>query len=181
MAIDDPVEWFKLLGSIGGIASSGFLIYDRIWRLRPIVYLRPYDFHVYLRIKNTADEALIIDRIAVSPRVLSIAMNDGENAALLSIVEAITAGEGGSRAFLVLGPQEERSFRLIGLPAFKDLKDNERVRIRCDWRSTRKPWPFTRSVTVTTNRSDFGAFLKAAREPVVSPKIAGCRRGIGWN
>jgi hypothetical protein len=99
-------------------------------------------------------------------------MNDGENAALLSIVEAITAGEGGSRTFLVLGPQEERSFRLTALTAADAQKVDDRIRIRCDWRSTRKPWPFTRSVTITTNRSDFEAFLKAAREPVVSPKIA---------
>jgi hypothetical protein len=168
----EAMEWLKLVGSIGGLASSGFLIYDRIWRLRPIVYLQPHDFKVHLRIKNTADEALIIGRITVSPKVLSIAMNDGENAALLSIVEAITAGEGGGRSFLVLGPQEERSFRLTALTAADAQKVDDRIRIRCDWRSTRKPWPFTRSVTVTTNRADFEAFLKAAREPAISPKIA---------
>lgn len=171
--ISDPVEWLKLIGSIGGLASSGFLIYDRLWRLRPTVYLQPYDFHVYLRIKNTADEALIIDRIAISPKVVSIAMNDGQNAALLSIVEAITRGETGSRSFLVLGPEEERSFRLVSLNVADKLKEDNKIRIRCDWRSTRKPWPFTRSVTVTTSRADFEAFLKAAREPVVSPKITG--------
>jgi len=125
-----------------------------------------------LRIKNTADEALIIDRIAVSPKVISIAMNDGQNAALLSIVEAITPGEERGRSFLVLGPEEERSFRLVGLNVADKLNENDRIRIRCDWRSTRRPWPFTRSVTVTTSRADFEAFLKAAREPVVSQKIA---------
>jgi len=56
--ISDPVEWLKLVGGLGGIASSGFLIYDRVYRLRPIAYLQPHDSHVHLKIRNTANEAL---------------------------------------------------------------------------------------------------------------------------
>jgi hypothetical protein len=176
MTIGDPLEWFKLLGSIGGIASSGFLIYDRLWRLRPTVYLQPDDYNVHLRIKNNANEALVIDKIDISPKVLSIAIKD-EEGSLLSTVEAVAdqyyPEEG--RTFCVLSPLEERSFRLVALTACDALKDSDRIRIRCAWRTTRAQWPFIRTVTVATTRGDFGSFLIASRPRSASPKR---RRGI---
>ncbi len=174
MTIDDPVEWFKILGSIGGLASSGFLIYDRIWRLRPTVYLQPDDYNVHLRIKNNANEALVIDQVDISPRVLNIAIKDEEDP-LFSTVEAVAdqyyPEEG--RTFCVLRPLEERSFRLVALTACDELKENHRIKIRCTWRSTRSQWPFTRTVTVPTSPGDFRSFLLASRS-----RPAKRRRGL---
>jgi hypothetical protein len=168
MAIDDPVEWFKLLGSMGGIASSGFLIYDRVWRDRPMVYLQPRKASVYLCVKNVAKETLVIDRIDVSPKALAISMR-GDKDDFVSRVEASvdamfgTETEGESHTFSVLGPQEERTFQLNALKECDALKSNDTIRIRCVWRTTRRPWPIRRTVSVRTTPKDFISFLKVWR------------------
>src|SRR5882672_2089331 len=77
--ISDPVEWLKLVGSIGGLASSGFLIYDRVYRFRPIVYLQPQKGSVYLCVRNVANETLVIDRIDVSPKVFAVSMKGNKD------------------------------------------------------------------------------------------------------
>jgi len=85
--ISDPVEWVKLVGGIGGIASSGFLIYDRMWRLCPMAYLQAQKASVYLCVKNVANETLIIDSIDVSPKVFAISRR-GKKDDFVSRVEA---------------------------------------------------------------------------------------------
>jgi hypothetical protein len=159
---DAVVEWVKLVGGLGGIASSGFLIYDRVWRLCPTPYLQPHDNHVHLKIKNTANEALVIDKIVVSPKVFGIVMKERKGdflsrmeATANAVYDAQTEGS----TFAVIPPLEEESFRLVELPACAELKDDERIRIRCSWRSTRRPWPFTRGVSVTTTPKDLKAYL----------------------
>jgi hypothetical protein len=160
--ISEAVEWLKLVGSIGGLASSGFLVYDRLYRLRPIVYLQPHDKRVHLKVNNTANEAIVIDKIDVSPKVLGIVMKERKgdlvsrmDATANAIYDAQTEGS----TFAVIPPLEEGSFRLVELKACAELKDDERIRVRCDWRSTRRPWPFTRGVSVTTTPGDLRSYL----------------------
>jgi hypothetical protein len=159
---DAVIELVKLVGGLGGIASSSFLIYDRLWRLRPIPYLRPHDSHVHLKIRNTANEALVIDKIDVSPKVLGIVMKERKGDLLSQMdatANAVYDAQTGGSTFAVIPPLEEGSFRLIELPACSALKDDERVLIRCDWRSTRRPWPFTRSVSVMTTPKDLKSYV----------------------
>jgi len=71
-----------------------------------------------------------------------------------------------SRTFSVLGPLEERSYHLNVLKECDALKRDDRIRIRrirCDWRTTRRPWPIKRSVSVTTTTKDLISFLKIWR------------------
>jgi hypothetical protein len=120
---------------------------------------------------NTADEALIIDQIDISPKVLAIVVKEHGDDLLSRMnasVEAMFGDETEERTFSVLRPLEERSFRLIVLKSCNDLKDNERIRIRCDWRTTRRPWPFIRSVSVITTPTDFVSYLIASR-PTPTP------------
>ncbi|HEY8269176.1 MAG TPA: hypothetical protein VIG34_11010 [Xanthobacteraceae bacterium] len=165
VTLHDSLEVLKIVGGIGGILSSVFLVYDRVVRLRPLVYLHLGDFRVDLRVKNAANEPIIIDEIAVSPPVLGVAMaND-----LMSTIQAVAARwyprmapEKASRTFAVIGPLQERSFGLVLLDEFDKLKDDERIRIRCEWRSTRRPFPFRRSAIVRTTVRDIRLLKEAA-------------------
>jgi hypothetical protein len=44
VTLHDSLEVLKIVGGIGGILSSVFLVYDRVVRLRPLVYLHLGDF-----------------------------------------------------------------------------------------------------------------------------------------
>lgn len=58
----DVLEVLKTIGAAGGIASSAFLIWDRLYRSRPIFALHVIagdaqgSNYVYLRFKNAIDD-----------------------------------------------------------------------------------------------------------------------------
>jgi hypothetical protein len=68
----DFVEAVKFIGGLSGLASVSFLIYDRLVRFRPTIFFRPSNNNVYLVIKNTMPETLVIDQITVAPAYLEI-------------------------------------------------------------------------------------------------------------
>ena len=70
----DLVAVIKFIGGLSGLASASFLIYDRLVRFRPTIFFRPSNNHVYLVIKNTMPETLVIDQITVAPAYLSVAL-----------------------------------------------------------------------------------------------------------
>jgi hypothetical protein len=109
-----------------------------------------------------ANEALVIDRMDVSPKVLGIVMKERKgdlfsqmDATANAVYDAQTEGS----TFAVIPPLEVGSFRLVELPTCNSLKDDERILIRCDWRGTRRPWPFTRTVSVPTTINDLRSYL----------------------
>ena len=50
--LDSVVELVKFVGGLGGLASSAFLIYDRVFRYRPAAFLIPAEYKTTLRFKN---------------------------------------------------------------------------------------------------------------------------------
>jgi hypothetical protein len=50
------------------------------------------------------------------------------------------------RTFIVLAPEEDRSFTINRSGDFESSDGGRMIRIRCKWRSTRKTLPFYRSV-----------------------------------
>src|SRR5947209_7923272 len=68
--LDSLIEVVKFVGGLGGLASSAFLVYDRLLRDRPAAFLVPADFHVHLLLRNTASETIVIDEITITPPIL---------------------------------------------------------------------------------------------------------------
>ena len=156
------IEGVKLIGGIGGLLSAAFLLYDRIFRWRPLVYLHPEDFQVKLRIVNVARETIIIDKIKTPPMIAVIWDSDLRAAA--AVIEPSVREEVNESRPLVIGPSEERSVGLM--PGFNAVSPapEARLSIRCDWRNTRRPLPFRRSVHVRTNRRDFETLRNAGQK-----------------
>ena len=150
------IEAFKLLGGVGGIASSAFLIYDRLIRSKPLAYLIPQEYRVHLRIVNMTHETIMIDRIDITPSVLQLIWgNDtrSELAAAASVIYPAMAADEREKKFLVLRPSEERSLSLT-YGRLDELPERKRIKIRCQWRNTRSLFPIRRSVCVYTRPQD---------------------------
>jgi hypothetical protein len=153
--IDLAIELVKALGVFGGLASSAFLIWDRAVRDRPKIGLHVTPGQVYLRIKNTMDEDLIVDGVESTPQYLSPAL-DHE---LESIVRA-AAGEFG---VLTIEPLGEAKLPLV-VHVRSDGHERAPVKIAASWRSTRRPWPWKRTAVVETSVAELRA-LESARRP----------------
>jgi hypothetical protein len=157
--INAALEVVKLVGAIAGLASSAFLVWDRVYRSRPIFGLHIVQGeaqgsnYVYLRFKNVVDEDLIIDDIVATPPHLAPAL-DRE---LDSMVRAAAhAGFG----LLTIGPLNERKLPLLFTRPRADEKENEPVKITATWRTTRRRWPWKRTATIVTS----GAEVKRLQE-----------------
>ena len=71
--LDSSIELVKFVGGLGGLPSSAFLVYDRIYRNRPSAFLIPADYKTNLRFRNVAAETVIIDEIIITPPMLTAA------------------------------------------------------------------------------------------------------------
>jgi hypothetical protein len=153
---EEVFDAVKLIGALGGLASSAFLVYDRLYRYRPIVFLCLADFKVNIQIKNTAEETIVIDEILVRPSILTVARaNDliTKNEERQMAFYPSSADKDGERFqgnFVVVKPLAERMFPLHRLGAFESADGRTRIKIRVHWYNTRKPWPLRRYTTIRT-------------------------------
>lgn len=149
-------DGLKSVGSIVGLLTGGFLVYDRVIRSRPMVYLGASEYKADLRIKNATDQTVVIDEIVVTPSSISVARaNDliTHNEERQVAFYPTTAGKNDPRFegnYVFLKPQEERKFALHRFGDFEQAKDDDKVVIRCRWESTGRPWFTARYVTVRT-------------------------------
>ncbi len=148
----DIVEGFKIVGSVAGLISGAFLLYDRFVRGRPIAYLAKADAHgVDVALKNAADETLIVDEIRVAPNVLGLA--GGHE--IRDIVPAIArrdndALESKRPCFFPIEPFGELRLAIVTFDPFNNLKSGDPIVVSLKWRNTRFALPFDRKVTVRT-------------------------------
>ena len=165
--LEGLVESVKFLGGLGGLASSIFLVYDRLFRSAPLAYLVPDEYQAKLRFKNTTNETIIIDEISIRPPIVSLAKADDvkthqEDTA--AVWYPSMNDKDAMRVFIILPPDAERSFGLKRSAEFENSDDRRQIKIRCKWRNTRKPLPFgfQRSRTLLCSKRDVTALRQAS-------------------
>jgi hypothetical protein len=169
---EEVIEGIKFVGAIVGLLSGAFLLYDRVFRWRPVVYLGPKEFHAHIFLRNVSEETIVIDEVVFRPDFLKIGRaNDliTRNEEMQKSFYPDEAGKNDPRFegnYIVLKAFEERDFALDRFGGFEAAEDDVAVTIRCRWENTRKPWPLARHVTVRTTVGK----LKKLREAAVAGK-----------
>ena len=145
------MDWFlesvKLIGAVLGIATAAFIVFDRVFRGRPIFALHakvraPNDNDLFLRIKNVLDEDVVIENWDVTPELVGLSKDDS--------VRAIIEAAAGNIQTAILPPLGELMLRLIILgPATG--REQEPIIISAQWNNTRRPWPFRRTLKIKTS------------------------------
>jgi hypothetical protein len=147
----DWLEAFKVIGSAAGIFSVIFLIYDRAVKNRPSVYLRSGKYRAEIAFANVANETLLIEDVQITPAVLRAAPgNDLRSTSSAAAAAVYPHLADKNRIFLVVEPFATRTLELTLLDMFESAKDADRVRIRCEWRNTRRPMLWSYSYIFTT-------------------------------
>lgn len=145
------MDWFlegvKLIGAVLAIATAAFIVFDRVFRGRPIFALHakvrvPGENDLFLRVKNVLDEDVVIENWDVSSPVL-VGLSTDQS--LRAIVEAAF----GNIPTAILPPLGVLTLRLIILGAATD-RQNEPITISAEWNNTRRPWPFRRTLKIKT-------------------------------
>jgi hypothetical protein len=169
--VDSIIELVKFVGGLGGLASSAFLVYDRIFRYRPAAFLIPVEYKTSLRFKNVAEETIIIDEIIIAPPMLTVARandlvtkNEERAAVMYPKMEEHKRLEG---IYIVIKPTEERTFALHRFADFENADGKTTIAIRCRWRNTRTPFPIPRYVRVKTTVQE----VRNLREASLAGKV----------
>jgi hypothetical protein len=128
------VELVKFVGGLSGLASAAFLIYDRMFRFRPLAFLIPVEHKTNIRFSNVAPETVIIDQITITPPIVKVVkandlMTENDDRAA---VWYPTKDEKPEFTFVVIKPMDKRTFALHRSAEFES------------WRNTRKSLPFPR-------------------------------------
>jgi hypothetical protein len=168
--IDSIIEAVKFFGGLGGLASSAFLTYDRIFRFRPTAFLLPVQYKTSVRFKNIAAETIIIDEIVVTPPIVKVMRaNDLQtaNEDRSDVWYPSAKKEKPDVVFIVIKAMDERTFALHRSAEVENSDGKRVIKIRCRWRNTRKPFPFARHVTIKATVED----IQNLREASLANKV----------
>jgi hypothetical protein len=149
----------RTLGTIGGLASPIFLLFDRFVRNRPVLAVqrgRFYDHptsHFDLRIFNGADQAILITGIETSEH-WSIAKDDS--------IDGIIGAVRRHSFSLILESHENRTFPILIASSTFDDPASVPLSLKVYWRDLRRPGWWTVPAPYSTT-SHFLHELRQAR------------------
>jgi hypothetical protein len=142
-----PIEWLSFSKLIPAGTSAAKSIYDRIIGKAPRINFDAENGGVELRIFNTRDETIIVERIDAFPPLLGFSAGDE----LGDVVRAVVAqrGQPSERPIAILSPGAEKSIKVMTFDPFKTSQDDQSIKVRMYWRTaTRKM--FSRSSVAST-------------------------------
>ena len=112
--------------------------------------MKPFDFHVAVTVKNVAEEPIPIDAIEVEPPILTLSRTNDMIGAAEAAANRLYPAQESKNLFVLLHAKEERNFRMVLINGLERQVDEPAVKVRLEWRNTRRPLPFKRSVYVRT-------------------------------
>lgn len=164
------LEAFKILGSGAGLLTSGFILYDRLFRIQPDAFLirGEYPGQVDVILRNVSNESIIIDEMSASPNLVGLAKGDSVLAIVRAVVSRREHTDKNSRSvFIVLKPLEEIRIGLIAFDSFQKASADRDITIRFSWRTSRRRFPLKRTVSIKTSVGDIAA-MKVKEDEVAS-------------
>ena len=162
---EELVKCITFIGSLVGLAAGIFLVYDRLFRDQPVIFLVAHEYKAALRIKNVSEETIIIEDIEITPPIVSL-HNANDERTKSEDMQAVwypkENDEEAVRVFIILGAQVERTFDLKRSAEFENSDDDRLISIRCKWRNTRRPLPIYRSRWLKVSAKDIRALRQAS-------------------
>jgi hypothetical protein len=131
------LDLFTKVGALLGFISAGFLIYDRLFRYRPVVSIKtvrgkatlPGQVPPNLHIRNVAPFHLLIERFVVTPRAFEITPD------FYPVKPGTTLATYGAGRPILLAPNEERDLAMVATSAsVRGTPKTARIDIAIHWR-----------------------------------------------
>jgi hypothetical protein len=154
------IQTISFVGSLIGIATGIFVLFDRILRSRPLAFIvlkgNQHNPLHYVRVKNIGAIDLIVFDIGASPRSFEISKDHS--------VRGIAGAILNEPSFAVLEPRGELDF-----PFFRNPKregENEytgRIRFSVYWRKSSSTWLRQIPINVFTSTDDLERMAKSLR------------------
>jgi hypothetical protein len=127
-------EGIKTVGSLVGLLTGMFVVFDRFVRNQPIVDVRPVHNapQLELVITNVSNRSIVIRGIECQPDALAAAYGDN--------IDATVRAAAGLPARALMAPQEKKVFIVITRPTWDGLPTDMPVSIVVRWSFTGSTW-----------------------------------------
>ena len=145
------IQTISFVGSLIGIATGIFVLFDRILRSRPIAFIsvkgNQHNPLNYVRVKNVGAIDVIVFDIQAKPRSFEISTDHS--------VRGIAGAILNRPSFAVLTPGAEQDFPFFRSPKREGDKDyTGRIRFSVYWRKCSSTWLPQVPIYVFTSTSD---------------------------
>jgi hypothetical protein len=152
------LDTLTTVGSLVGLITGAFVLFDRLWRGRPIacVQTEPNTGGKIkgIRIRNAAQVDILIREIRVKPPFVRVA----RSSEIYDLASALIKGE----MVAVLGPSHARFFPLMGHGIPLEDAPPQRIWFRISWRRTDSTWLWQFPKWVSTSTDDLRRIAEAA-------------------
>jgi hypothetical protein len=128
----DILELFKTVGSIAGLVTFAFVVIDRFFKDRPLVYLLPETAHLKIVVRNVAKEAIFIKSFKCSPPAMDVSYGPTLHHTINTVA--------GKTFSAVIGPETEQAFVWLTRPEWDKLAPTDETVIEVHWAFTRSRW-----------------------------------------
>jgi hypothetical protein len=128
-------SWLIQIGSLTGLVTFCYTIWDRLLAGRPLVSIRLSEYHREVFCRNLSHHDVVVTKIECIPDFVMVAANDS--------IRGVVAAAAGNGFAAVLKPEEDRGFPIIFRKG--ELVDRESTThapfvIIVSWRRTRSTW-----------------------------------------
>lgn len=156
LTAQDIVPFLTIPGSIIGIITGAFVLWERIFRYEPSAYLIakpmiPGGVHkaVYARIINRSDRPIVLSwPNGRTDSVMRIAIDHSARAIVGSVFEGTES--------VVLDGQEEKNFPVMLPPNWQDLEQGATIEIVITWRFVQPLlWKRDRYFTIRVDKRSY--------------------------
>lgn len=161
--MSEAIQAWQVIAAIGaglGIVNTAFLVFDRLFRHRPIISVSAVrgmggGGHAtpVLRVKNVAPFDIVIERFVAEPQHLAISASQ-ENRAILDVLT-------GADVPILLEPLEQRQLVII-VQDRANRREDEQIKITVNWRRGVSTWLRQWPVTARTSVADIELRERAA-------------------
>ena len=127
--------WLVQLGSMAGLLTFVFTLFDRLLAGRPLVSIRLSEYHREVFCRNLSRHDIVITKISSIPNAVMVAADDS--------LRGVFNADAGNGFAAILKPEEDRGFPIIFRKG--ELVDRESTTrapfvIVVSWRRTRSTW-----------------------------------------
>jgi hypothetical protein len=127
--------WLVQLGSMAGLLTFGFTIFDRLLAGRPLVSIRLSEYHREVFCRNLSRHDIVVTGIKCIPSFVGVAPDDS--------LRGVITGSARVGFVAILKPEEDRGFPIIfrnGELVDKESTTHAPFVIVVSWRRTRSTW-----------------------------------------
>jgi hypothetical protein len=132
------IQTISFVGSLIGIATGIFVLFDRVLRNRPLAFIvlkgNPHNPLHYVRVKNVGVIDVIVFDIKGSPRFFEISKDHS--------VKGIAGAILDKPSFAILAPGQEQDFPFFRNPSgiIAEKEYSGRIRFSVYWRKSSSTW-----------------------------------------